>query len=263
MRNFIFFIGLVSWSAGLNQALAYLPIAAITTANMYLYGLYTTADPSCMTGLVATLPLSATAKTINMASAVTLGNGVLATSVNCVIAVVRNYSGPYTWSAASATLVFSGTSGTSLFSDNISACTNGGTVAANTSYNNGATVVWPTQIRTDALAVGLNLLLTVPNGTATGNEVFPIYHSVNSGCVGSAIADASTSGCVVNGVSTVNPLSPPIVVNDTSNGLLLTAPAASGYTYRFYFDFSSSLGATSASTCGLVTPPLQGFEKIL
>ncbi|HEV8247332.1 MAG TPA: hypothetical protein VGP93_16250, partial [Polyangiaceae bacterium] len=101
---------------------ANLPASAITELSVAMYGLYTTSDPLCQTGLVATLPLTATPTAANLAASPTLGTGDLPPDgIACVVIVVKD-SFMLGWAAGS----YTGTSqfGTSTFDD--SNCDPGG-----------------------------------------------------------------------------------------------------------------------------------------
>src|SRR4051812_30294107 len=85
-----------------GSAFAGLPRSALPSVQLAIYGIYTSSDPSCQTGLIATVPISATATLINLVSEPTFGTGTVPTNINCVIIVMRNYFSA-TWAAGTYT----------------------------------------------------------------------------------------------------------------------------------------------------------------
>jgi hypothetical protein len=249
-----------------SNAFAYLPVSAITQFVASVYGFYASQDPTCQTGLVAVLPLSNTPVAANIAANPSLGTSQnpLPNTVACLVVVLKNSGGPVV--IAPGTYTGMTQNGANTYSDNIPACNNGGTlVPANTIFvNQGQTMSWPTKIQQDAAALNPppTLLTTAPSGTATGNEYIPFYYSTYSKCTGNIVADASAAGCVSGTNPVPNPYLPPTAPADFNHGNLLVSPASGGSIYRFFVDFSQSIGATGPSTCGLAQPALHGFEVI-
>ena len=75
---------------------------AITTVQFSIHGLYSTSDPTCRTGLVATIPITATPTAQNFVGSPTLGTGPIPTEIKCVVMLVKNRM-VTTWSAGTYT----------------------------------------------------------------------------------------------------------------------------------------------------------------
>ncbi|MGZ3688919.1 MAG: hypothetical protein ACXVBW_11495, partial [Bdellovibrionota bacterium] len=69
---------------------AYLPRAAITTETLKVYAVYTTTDATCQTGLVATVPMTATPVSVDFTKAIDAGAVSVSSPINCIIMVVAN-----------------------------------------------------------------------------------------------------------------------------------------------------------------------------
>jgi hypothetical protein len=233
-----------------NSAFAFLPVSAITTLSLPVYGIYITADATCTSGFVATIPLSTTAKAVNFASNAAIGAGSLPSTIGCVVIVAGNNL-TTAWAAGTYTDSSKGGGGDS-HSDNIAACTAGG-ATTDQHICRGNTVSWPSQITTDAAAVGLTLSQTTCAGTSS--DVIPLVLSTNSVCTGQSAADASVTACAGGNN---NGFSLPTSTADPSNGIKLTAPSAAG-DVKFVVNPSNTVGATSASSCGNISAPLFSF----
>ncbi|MDB5037427.1 MAG: hypothetical protein JWQ35_955, partial [Bacteriovoracaceae bacterium] len=202
-----------------SSVFAYLPVSALTTMSLPVYGVYMSADATCTTGMVATVPLTTTPKTINFAAAQSqsIGSGNVPATIGCVVIVIGN-SLSSAWSAGTYTT----TSGTGNNAVSDSSCNAGGTTTGQTICNSSAAVTWPQQIVTDAAAIGLTLTNTC---LAKTTEIVPLVLSTNSICTGQAAADASTAACV--GVN-MNNFTIPLTTTDATHGTKLTAPSAAG-----------------------------------
>ncbi len=244
-KKFLFALSLMLAS---SPAFAYLPASAITSLSLPVYGIYMTADPTCTSGLVATVALSNTAQTINFASSAIIGSGSIPSTIGCVIIVIGN-SLTAGWAAGS----YTGTStngGNNTYND--SNCNAGGTTTGQAICNSG-TVSWPSQITTDAAAVGL----TLHTGTCTAvtTDVVPLVLSTDSLCTGQSTADALVTACAGGNI---NNFALPTSSSDATHGTKLTAPATTG-DFKFIVDPANTFGGASASTCGNIAAPLFSF----
>ena len=70
-----------------SPSFAYLSTGQITTLALPVYGIYMTADASCLTGLVATVPLTKTPQSVNFAAGTAIGSGTLPATIGCVVIV--------------------------------------------------------------------------------------------------------------------------------------------------------------------------------
>ena len=250
----------------IEEASATIVRSGVTSAKVMLYGVYTTADPLCATGLVATVPLSTTASPFEMTQSPTIGAGQIpAGGINCVIMVMQNRfdsvvaAGTYTTTTTSGNYTYSDSACNAGFTGTKQAICNGPT-----NYGNGVvagkSVNWPAQIVTDAAAIGLTLTTTCAGTTA---DTIALYLSTASSCYGQNAKDASITGCIVSGNSTNNPWQAPTSTSDTAHGIhLATVPASTSYT--FVVDPTGAFGATSNNgtpSCGNVSAPLFSFHN--
>jgi hypothetical protein len=235
------------------QAHAFLPNTAYTSLPITIYGVYTTIDPTCQSGFVATIPVT-NASQIDLTQTPSLGNGGVSSPIGCAVILMKNSMGPFAWAAGSYTGTTSG------FSD--SACNAGGnTGSPSTICNGGSVVSWPSEIQSAVSAAGLTPATTaLCAGSGTANIVVPIYVSTDSACTGNPTKD--TGSCIVSGNDTTNAFQPPTAANDILHGLNMTSPATGAATYRFFIDPSYSFGATGASSCGGNQPSIFGFKAI-
>jgi hypothetical protein len=237
-----------------SPAFAFLPVSAVTSMSLPVYGIYMSSDPSCTTGLVATVPLTLTPQAINFAANPAIGSGSVPATIGCVVIVLQNsFSSAWAAGTYTGTTTSNGQGGPYSGSDNIAACNQGGTTTAK-AICHGDAVTWPTQITTDAAAIGLTLATGTCAGTLT--EAVPLFLSTNSACTGNSTADANVTGC--QGGSSTNNFSMPTSVGDLLHGTLMTAPSTAG-NLKFVFSPSNCFGATSASTCGNTGPPMFSF----
>lgn len=241
------FSGVLIVAQAANAALLRDDITEISTS---LYGVYTSSDPTCATGLVPTLPVTSTPTSFNMAAAPRMGVGPVAAPLNCVIMVMRN-NVTIGWKSGSYTSTTNGVSD--------SVCDSGGSRTIQVCRNN-TTASWPAQIVADLAAVGVTATTSCPN-TVTGNEVIPVYISVASACTGNAAMDAGTAGCVGgSGFSNNNAFEPPQVINDTARGINFNSPGVRP-SYKFIIDPDQTVGAQSG-VCDSLSPPRFSFAEL-
>jgi hypothetical protein len=234
-----------------SSAFAFLPTSAVTMMSLPVYGIYTSSDPTCTTGMIATIPLSLTPQTINFAKSPTIGQGSVSATIGCVVIVVGN-SLSNGWASGN----YTGTSldlGVGTFND--SNCNSGGTSNGQAICGNGSAkpVSWPTQITADAATIGLALT----TGTCTGvqSQIVPLVLSTNSACTGQPGVDATIPACTGG---FVNNFAMPTSVGDATHGTKLTAPSTSG-NLKFIVNPSNTLGGSGTTTCGNTAAPLFSF----
>ncbi len=235
------------------DAYAYLAASAITNFTLKLYGMYTTTDPTCQTGWVATLPLQATPTTYNMASNPTLGTGNIAAPTQCVAVIVSNAM-TIAWAAGT----YTSTTTISSTTYNDSNCNSGGSIQLGQPGSQGGicfsprVAAWPTQIADDMNAAGLTMTTNCPAmGAMTGNEIFPIYLSTNSACT-FVPGEGDPSNCSFD-------LGLPENAGDIHDGLKMAeTPAKSSYT--FINNISNLIGGYTSNLCGPVGAPAWGFQ---
>lgn len=235
-----------------TTAFAYLPVSAVTSMTLPVYGIYVSSDPTCVTGMIATIPLRTTPQPINFVANPVIGtaNSMPAT-IGCVVIVVQdNFSSA--WAAGTYT-GSSYTGGGGPFSDNIAACNNGGSATGTTICNSGVPT-WPAQITADAAAIGLTLQTTNCTGATTASVV-PLVLSTNSGCTGNTYGDSGVTACA--GVN-MNNYAMPTSVGDTLHGTRMSAPSSAG-NLKFIVNPTNSFGATGAASCGNTSAPLFSF----
>lgn len=238
-----------------SSAFAFLPVSAVTSMTLPVYGIYMSTDATCTTGMTATIPLSTTPQLINFVANPVIGTASnLPATIGCVVIVIKN-NFTSAWSSGSYTGQ-STTNGGSGGPYNDSNCNGGGNNGSGAQIcGNGSTqtVTWPTQITTDAAAIGL----TLTTGTCVGSasEVVPLTLSTNSGCTGNTTADAGVAAC--SGANTDN-WDMPTSVGDVHNGTKMTAPSTAG-NLKFVVNPTNSFGGTGSSTCGNTSPPLFSF----
>jgi hypothetical protein len=247
----ILFLALAAISVS-SSAFAFIPASSITTMSLPVYGLYTTADATCTTGLVATIPLSSTPQSLNFAQKPTLGQGSVPATIGCVIIVIGN-SLSNGWASGNYTTTSNG-GGSQTYND--SSCNSGGSNSGQSICGSGGTpqsITWPTKITTDAAAIGLPLT----TGTCTGqtSQIVPLVLSTNSVCTGQGVADASVPACAGGNN---NNFALPITTSDATHGTKLTAPSLSG-NLKFVVNPANTLGGFTATTCGNVAAPLFSF----
>jgi hypothetical protein len=241
--------GLISSSL----AHATIPRDAVSGIVARIYGIYTSTDPTCESGLVQTIPLTTTPRIFNMANAPTIGSGPVANPIKCVVLIMQNQV-EMNW--------LSGTYAGTTSGNPDSNCNSGGSQTRTLCGNAGGTVSvsWPTGILADLTRVGLTATTTCPT-TPTGSEVIVIYISTNSKCTFNTAVDAAASGCVSGGNPAGNAFATPTTA-DSTNGIKLNNPPTSA-TYRFIINPDGTVGGTSATTCGNVGPPRFGFAEVV
>lgn len=225
-----------------SAAHAALTASQITTMNIKLYGMYTSADPTCQTGLTPTLPLNANPTVENLSTGPTLGTGPVSSSINCVVFILKN-TVTYGWPA--------GTYSTTTNSNSDGVCNAGGSLDQIICHGN-TTQSYPAQISTDAAAVGITLATSCPN-SATGNEIVAVYVSTDSACIGQPLLDPGS--CSNGGGNTNDAFAAPTAAGDTAHGCKLTAPAAGAASYTLVIDPAGSVG-NDGGNCSSVAPPI-------
>jgi hypothetical protein len=230
-----------------SPAFAFLPVSAVSSMTLPVFGIYMSTDPSCTTGMQATIPLTTTPLPINFVANPAIGSGSIPATIGCVVIVLQN-SFTSAWTAGT----YTGTS-TGGVSDNIAACNSGNTTGAK-AICHGDAVVWPAQITADAAAIGLTL--ATGNCAGTTSEVVPMVLSTNSACTGNSTADSGVAGCA--GGSSTNNFSLPTSAGDVLHGTLMTAPSTAG-NLKFVVNPTNAFGATSTTACGNTSPPLFSF----
>lgn len=241
-----------------SPVLAALPRSAVSSMIISYYGMYTTSDPTCQTGLVAALPLSSTLHSVDLTTRPTLGNGSVANPIKCVVLITKNTISE-TWASGS----YTGTTD----ANNDSQCNAGSSSAL--SYNvcrSVASLSYPAQIVADAAAAGLTLASSCA-ANPTGTEVMPVYISTYSACSGNTATDPAS--CTAGG-SYPNAFAAPTASGDVHNGIQLTSPEAKGTIY-FVVDPTSTIGgcgsvgpncvSTGSGNCGAAFPPLFYFHN--
>ena len=233
-----------------TQAFATLPRSAITNMSLQLFGVYTTSDPLCQTGLIATVPLTKASSTYDMTKSPTVGAGSAPTGgIQCVILIVRNK-----FDAVVAAGSYEGNLAADITCD-------GGVSLPDQHICKSQVTKFPAQVVTDAAAVGLTLQANCVGavGTTADSEVLAMYLSVNSKCTQNSAVDTVANGCLTGGGNSIaNPWIAPISVNDTAGGIHLTAPAVSS-SYTFVVDPSGAFGNNSGS-CQNTGAPLFSFH---
>ncbi len=172
-----FTFALLFLALGAPQAHAFLPNTAYSSLPLTIYGVYTTSDPTCSKGFVATVPVTNAAQ-IDLTQTPNLGAGPTSGTVGCAVVLLKNGMGPFKWNPGNYTGTTSG------YSD--SACNSGGsTGSVSTICNGGSVVSWPASILSAVTTAGLTPATTANcAGTGLVNTVVPIYVSTYSACTG-------------------------------------------------------------------------------
>lgn len=255
-----------------QAAFGYLSKSDITEMTMPIYGVYTTADPTCLTGLVATMPLSATPTSINFVSsaAIVRGGSLPADGVKCVI-IVAKFDMTFTWKAGT----YTGTTkfGTNTYQD--SKCNAGGTISLPASQQTAmptcitqrsTTVTWPTKIVEDMTALGMTYKTTC-NASGAPN-LFPLYLSTYSKCYGETVLDNAIGGTCAwsnntnitsEGYRSNTIFQAPTAENDHQHGIHIDALAAGAKKFKFIVDPTVGFGGTD-SGCSAFGPPKFEFK---
>lgn len=226
-----------------NDAHATIPRSGVSSLVMQVYGLYFSSDPTCQTNLVATIPISKSAQSVDFLQSPVLGSGIIPSSVNCIVAVIKN-SVNLTWASGSYTSTSSGGS------DNV--CNSGGTATMSPCNNASKTISWPATIQADMNAAGLTLA-SACSSSPTGNEIIPIYLSSYSACTNNSVYDPllGRSSC------SANAFTPPTSSTSTSAGLALSGSTAQA-AYAFVVDPTGMVGNSSGSCAATFGAPRFG-----
>ena len=227
-----------------GSAFAYLPGSAINNLTMTIYGVYTTSDATCQTGLLATVPLSATPQTVNMTNIPNIGQGPVANPINCVIMVVRP-TASIAWVAGT----YTGTTNT--YAD--TQCNAGGTIAS-TNYCGVSAITWPgatSQLVKDMTALGLAMPTACAN---SATDIAPLYLSVNAGCTYNT-GDPTACKSPAPGADAFQPPSAgTTTASDNAHGVKL-AGITTSMKYKFIMSPANVMGGSSGGTCsGMGTP---------
>ena len=253
MKNLLLLAFLLA--AFVASAHAALPRSAVTSEAVWVYGMYTSADPFCETGLVATIPLSTTPKQIDFVLSPEIGNGPIATPIQCVVFVMKD-SIYAAWASGEYT-------GTTQGNDD-TPCNSGGDMTQTICRGGGEqsiTVAWPSQITQDMDAVGLTPTTECPPGGTDGNAVVAVYLSPNSACTGVSSADPAECYDAQYGFPLYNGFMPPTASGDTQHGFNIAVPAEGQSEYTFVMDPDQTVGGMDNSTiCANVSPPRFSFR---
>lgn len=230
-------------SVGLFLALVAIPAAAlipghdVTEFELDAYGIYTTADPTCQTGLTATRALSSTSEPIELRDVLRLGafGGPIARATSsdyCVVLIVRNEVA-YSWQ--------SGTYGGSTNGESDSSCDAGGTDSMPL-CSTGA-LAWPTALASAYVTAFSSSAPSTCSGSTSA--VVPLYFSTWSDCT--AVPGVS---CGAGSPPPIpNAHVPPSMAADTSAGLTLPPLERALPVARLHFE--PSIGGGAGSTCGV------------
>ncbi|HTM44146.1 MAG TPA: hypothetical protein VL137_04280 [Polyangiaceae bacterium] len=246
---------------------ANLPANAINEVSMPLYGIYTTSDPLCQTGLVATLPIKSQPTLTNLAESPTLGTGPLPEhGIACVVIVAQDRF-MLGWSAGT----YTGTShfGTSTFDD--ANCNAGGSEGPLMMCNDSPLApTWPAQILDDLAAAGIAPAMDC-SGAGDGTLAVPLYLSTAAKCVGEVVADTAIGGACDWSLNTnvtpegyrSNTLSQaPTQLDDPLHGAHIDALPAGLTHFKFIADPTPTLGGNGSNSCGGLNPPRFSFVPL-
>lgn len=243
-----------------QSAHAFLPLSAISSVKIVLYGLYTTADATCKTGWVSTLKFDKNASAQDFASAggIKLGAGSIADGTQCILMIIKN-SGVFSTAAGSYTTTSNGAN------DNV--C-NSGTSNSTTIFYGGASgnatqiaagATWPaaTEAPTIDMTAAGSTQITSYTGSETGSEIVPVYLSVNSLCTGSSANDSSSCSTIDTNGGLAGSV-PPTSTSDTSHGYRTVAPSADNGRYKFVVNMTNVVG-NSGGNCAFAAAPMMQF----
>jgi hypothetical protein len=253
---------------GRTTARANLPPSAISQMKVGLYGIYTSDDATCQSGLVATVPLTAAPSDFDFAASPSLGEGPIpAGGIKCVVILLESQL-TMAWRAGSYTSTTR--FGTSEHPD--SNCNSGGTEgplsfcdAKSPSFSNPT---FPAAIQADLERAGLAAKAKcAADGDLTA--IVPLYLSSDSKCVGVVEADnAIGGGCEWSLNTSVTPEGyrsnafevPPTGPDDTKHGIHIDPLPAGVSSFAFVVDPSAALGGNSSTGCGGIGPPRFSFR---
>jgi hypothetical protein len=230
-----------------GSSFAYVPSSSITKMSLQVYGIYTSSDPTCTTGMTATVALTKTPQQINFADKPAIGSGSVPSTIACVVIVIGNNLSNG-WAAGTYTGTSNGNAD--------SACNSGGSNTGQAICGSGGspqTLGWPQQITTDAAAIGLTLTTSSCSGSTS--EIVPLVLSTNSACTGNQTADNGVTACT--GVN-INNYALPTSSGDATHGTKLTAPSAAG-DLKFVVNPTNTLGGSGGGACGNLAAPLFSF----
>jgi hypothetical protein len=249
----------------------YLPKSAITQMSMPLYGMYTTADPTCLTGLVATIPLKATPTSVNFVSGSAIGRGEIpAGGIKCII-IIAKFEMTFKWAAGT----YTGTTsfGTNTYQD--SGCNAGGTITISAAGQNAptcspaqrsTTMTWPTKVQEDLAALGLTPKTNCNDAGAS--DLFPLYLSTYSKCYGETALDNAIGGtCAWSNNTNITAegyrsnliFQAPTAENDYQRGIHIDALAAGTARFKFIVDPTVAFGGNDGG-CNAFGPPKFLFQ---
>lgn len=231
MKYLVFLLAVFSFSSEAN-----LSRSSITRMGTGIYGLYTSSDPLCASGFVATLPLQTTPRTVDLVNRPSFGSGRIAKRVACVALVMRNQVN-VEWSSGN-------------YAGSDAVCNSGGTVNPIICRDTGSGAVavdWPSDISNEMTALGLTKTTSCTAG-ANGSEIVVVFLSTNSACTGNSVLDSATAGC-----GNANTFRAPTSVSDTARGVKLSVESGRG-SYRLVIDPDLSVGGSGGS-CQNVSPP--------
>ena len=250
-----------------HDAEANLPASAITELSVALYAIYTTSDPLCQTGLIATVPVTETPVPTNLADSPTLGTGPLPEGgIACVVIVIQNHL-MLAWAPGD----YTGVShfGTSSWSD--SSCNAGGSegpllFCADTP----GSPAWPPQILNDLTAAGVEPA-TDCSGAGDPTVAIPLYLSAASKCIGEVLADTAIGGecdwalntdVTPEGYRSNDIGQAPTKMDDPLHGVHIDALPAGSTRFKFIVDPTPMVGGNSTDSCGGLNPPRFSFVPL-
>lgn len=229
--------------AAVPHAYGDIAASAISKFSFPIYGMYTSSDPTCQSGLIATVPITATPTVVNFATGTPLGSGPIANPINCVVFVLQN-TFTVNWSAGTYSTTSTELSNT--FND--SHC-NGGTSGVFLNplpIDAGSTPSWPSQIITDLQALGLTPQTVAIPSSPTQKEIIPLYLSSDSVCEGDLSSTTTDPASCYNGQDGWNPLAPPTKSGDY-NGIRMASPNTSSQ-YKFVTNLNKFIGGNGSNS---------------
>lgn len=230
---------------------ANVPKSSMNNMIATVYGMYTTSDPTCQSGLIPTVPVSGSGQALDFVQKPTIGKGKMASPLNCIIVVMQN---TVTMSWAPGNYKSVTINGNNSFSD--SSCNPGGNTTKTICNND--TPSWPASVLQDVAAAGLTAALTCA-ATPTGTEVLPLYISTFSLCTHNTLVDGGVQACS-KGSTTQSSFQPPGAASSTL-GLKLSQVNSGKGNYKIVVNPDGTVGATNATTCGSVSAPLFSFAE--
>jgi hypothetical protein len=223
----------------------------VTSAQLTLYGIYTTSDATCQTGWVKSF-LNSSPSTKDVVKGDSFGSGPTSAPINCALIIAKNSS-----TNVVAPGTYTGVNGANQGGGSDSACNNG--VTQTQHICRGETVSFPAAVVADAAALStpISLTTTCP-ASPTGNEIIPIYLSVNSACTGQATIDGTNPLCGNAGGSGPDAFNPPestSTAGSSAKGLLVTSIAsAAGTNVYFTVKTANTMGGDGNGQCTNISP---------